>query len=470
MNKIRNSLREAIKDIGLKDNMTISFHHHLREGDSVILMVLEEIRSLGIKGLVLTSSSIMTVHEDIVDFIKDGTIAELHTSGLKGRLARYVLEGKLDTPVVFRSHGGRARAVSDGELTVDVAFIAASQADIFGNATGTAGKNAFGSMGYAMWEAMCAKKVVVITDELLEDVLEHVSIPQYRVDLVVTVNSIGDKNLLAKGSLTPKVTPRNKIIAEGVARVILNSKKELSGATLQMGSGGISLQVIEYLADELRKKNIKLKFVLGGITKSVIELFENGFVETLLDVQSFTPAAAQSILKNKKHKEIDVSWYANPQNHSCAVNFLDFAVLSALEVDINWNVNVLTTSLGEIRGAIGGHQDVAEGAKITIIPAPLIRGRIPIVVDKVKTLVTSGKFVDVLVTDFGIAVNPKRVDIKDSLERAGIKLASIEELYNTAISLTGKPDTIRTGDKVVGVVQTRRGGIADYIYEKRVRA
>ena len=41
MSKLVKSLREAISLSGLKDGMTISFHHHLRNGDFVLNMVME---------------------------------------------------------------------------------------------------------------------------------------------------------------------------------------------------------------------------------------------------------------------------------------------------------------------------------------------------------------------------------------------------------------------------------------------
>ena len=47
--KLVNSIREAIQLAGLKDGMTVSFHHHLRNGDFVLNMVMEEIANLGIR-------------------------------------------------------------------------------------------------------------------------------------------------------------------------------------------------------------------------------------------------------------------------------------------------------------------------------------------------------------------------------------------------------------------------------------
>ncbi len=65
-------------------------------------------------------------------------------------------------------------------------------------------------------------------------------------------------------------------------------------------------------------------------------------------------------------------------------------MLSALEIDTDFNVNVMTGSNGVLRGASGGHSDTAAGADLTIITAPLVRGRIPCVVEKVLTRVTPG--------------------------------------------------------------------------------
>ena len=41
------------------------------------------------------------------------------------------------------------------------------------------------------------------------------------------------------------------------------------------------------------------------------------------------------------------------------INRSDVAILSALEVDTDFNVNVMTGSDGVIRGASGGHCDTA---------------------------------------------------------------------------------------------------------------
>ena len=54
MDKVVNTLREAIEAVGLKDGMTVSFHHHLRSGDYVLNMVMDEIARMGFKDITVT--------------------------------------------------------------------------------------------------------------------------------------------------------------------------------------------------------------------------------------------------------------------------------------------------------------------------------------------------------------------------------------------------------------------------------
>lgn len=51
MSKLIGTIREAIEKAGLKDGMTISFHHHMRNGDYVLNMVLAEAAAMGIRDL-----------------------------------------------------------------------------------------------------------------------------------------------------------------------------------------------------------------------------------------------------------------------------------------------------------------------------------------------------------------------------------------------------------------------------------
>ncbi|MDI6600485.1 MAG: citrate lyase subunit alpha [Thermoanaerobacteraceae bacterium] len=461
--KVLKSLKDAIIASGLKDGMTISFHHHFREGDYILNMVLEAIDELGIKNLKLAPSSLNSCHEPVVDYIKKGVITSIETSGLRGRLAVEISKGILGKPVIIRSHGGRPRAIESDELHIDVAFIGAPCADKYGNLNGVYGSSACGALGYAMVDARYADCVIAITDNLMDYPIEPISIPSTLIDYVVCVDSIGNPEGIMSGATRFTRSPKELLIAEYASKVIINSGLFKDGFSLQMGSGGASLAVARYLSKVMREKNIKASYGLGGITGPFVDMLEEGLVEKLLDVQCFDLKAVESIRDDKRHMEIDASYYANPFNKGCAVNNLDVVILSALEVDTDFNVNVMTGSDGIIMGASGGHSDAAYGAKLTIITTPLIRGRLPIVVDKVQTVITPGSSIDVVVTERGIAVNPKNKELMDRLKEARLPLYSIEELKHMAEKMTGRPDEVMFGDKVVGVVQYRDGSIIDVI-------
>jgi citrate lyase subunit alpha/citrate CoA-transferase len=134
-----------------------------------------------------------------------------------------------------------------------------------------------------------------------------------------------------------------------------------------------------------------------------------------------------------------------------------------MEIDTSFNVNVLTGSDGVIRGASGGHSDTAIGSGISIIVAPLFRGRTATVVDRVDTIITPGETVDVLVTDYGVAVNPRRQDIYDRLKTKHLPIYTIDELQKKAQKVTGIPEPVGYEKKIVGVVEYRDGTILDVI-------
>ena len=123
MSKIVDNLETAIRLSGLKDGMTISFHHHFRNGDYIVNLVLDAVAKLGIKNLTIASSSLTDIHTPMIDHIKNGVVYRIETSGLRGELANQISHGLMEVPVVFRSHGGRAYSISSGELKIDVAFL-----------------------------------------------------------------------------------------------------------------------------------------------------------------------------------------------------------------------------------------------------------------------------------------------------------------------------------------------------------
>ena len=226
-NKLQPSLEAAIAATGLKSGMTISFHHSFREGDFVVGMVLAAIRKLGIKDLRFAPSAVVNLRNfSLAEYVKDGTITRVEASGIRGELGDGLINGTIvmDEPVILRPHGARPRAIEAGELTIDVAFIAASAADRFGNCTGQIGRNVCGSLGYSFVDAHNAAKVVVITDTLVDFPCCPASISQQYVDYVVEVDQIGDPTKIGAGAARLTNNPRDLLIAERAADVIAASR------------------------------------------------------------------------------------------------------------------------------------------------------------------------------------------------------------------------------------------------------
>ncbi|WP_429976029.1 citrate lyase subunit alpha [Enterococcus sp. DIV0086] len=466
MNKIASSIKEAVENSGLKNGMTISFHHHLREGDFVFNQVMGVIRQMGIKGLTLAPSSLSnTMNDMVIECIKDGTVTHITSSGMRGSLGEFISNGGMENPVILRSHGNRPRAIESGELKIDVAFLGVPTSDNYGNANAIYGKSVFGSLGYAKIDAQYADKVILLTDNLVPYPNTPISIPQTQVDYVVEVQAIGDPDKIGAGATRFTKNPKELKIAEMVKEVIVHSPYFKNGFSFQTGTGGAALAVTRYLSNEMETKNIKASFALGGITKPTIDLLEKGLVEKVLDVQDFDKGAAEGMSRFEQQQEIDASFYADPSNKGAVVNKLDVAILSALEIDTQFNVNVMTGSDGVLRGAIGGHQDAAT-AKLTIISAPLVRGRIPTVVNAVTTLVTPGASIDVLVTEIGIAINPKRQDLIEILKTIPqLPVFTIEELQKKAEQIVGVAEPLRFTDKVVAYIEYRDGSILDIVHQ-----
>lgn len=470
-NKIVKDLGEAVRLCGLKDGMTISFHHHFRAGDYVVNMVLDTLARMGFKNLKVAASSLTDVHAPMIGHIKNGVVTGIETSGLRGELANAISHGLLERPVVFRSHGGRASAIMEDALHIDVAFLGASSCDPFGNANGysraSTGKTACGSLGYAKVDARHADKTIIITDNIVEYPNTPFGISQKLVDYIVVVDSVGDPQKIMSGATRFTKNPHDLLIAEAAAKVIVHSGYFQNGFSLQTGSGGAALAVTRFLREYMIDRGVKASFALGGITGAMVRLHEEGLIRKLLDVQSFDLDAANSLKNNRFHTQIDANYYASPYNEGAAVNQLDIVVLSALEVDVDFNVNVLTGSDGIIRGAIGGHPDTAAGAALSIVVVPLLRGRMPCILGHVNTVVTPGDTVDVLVTDQGIAVNPRRPEIAERLRAARLPVTTVEELKARAERIVGKPDQLPFGEKIVGIVTYRDGTVIDVIHEIR---
>lgn len=463
--KVLSSIREAIEKCCLKDGMTVSFHHHLRNGDYVLNMVMDEIAKMGLKDMKVAASSIFPVHTPLVEHIKNGVVTGIYANYMSGPVADAVSKGMLKTPVIMHTHGGRARAIEAGDLHIDVAFIASPTADTYGNINGVDGQAACGALGYAVPDAEYADKVVVITDNLVPYPACPIEISQQYVDYVVKVDCIGDPKGIVSGTTRITKDPVGLRIAKTASKVIEASGLLKDGFSFQTGAGGTSLAVASFLKDAMKKGGIKGSFAAGGTTGYIVDMFKEGLFRNIFDVQCFDLDAVESYRNNRNHMPMSASMYGNPHNKGAVANQLDVMILGATEIDTDFNVNVTTGSSGVIMGGSGGHSDTAAGAKLAIVVTQLVKSRLPIVVDSVTTVTTPGESIDVLVTERGVAVNPRRTDLIEKFKAYGIDVKTIQELRKMALDITGTPKKLDRSSDIVGVVEYRDGTVIDVIYK-----
>ena len=427
--------------------------------------VMQTIAEPALRALTVNASSLFDTHRPLIGHIENGVVTTLMTDYMSGELGRFISAGGMKNPVQFRTHGGRPCDIANGKTPIDVAFIAAPASDMMGNCTGKQGKSACGSLGYAMPDARYAKYTVVITDELVNYPLIDWSIPETDVDAVVVVDSIGNPKGIVSG--TTKITrdPVGLSMAMTAVDVIKASGLLKDGFSFQTGAGGASLAAAKYLKDVMLAEGIRGSFGLGGITGYMVDMLNEGCFESLMDVQCFDLKAVESIRSNPRHQEISAIHYASPEAKSATVDSLDVVILGATEIDTDFNINVHTDSNGRIMGGSGGHSDTAAGAKLAMIIAPLSRARLPIVTDRVTCISTPGSSIDVLVTQKGVAVNPKNAELRDRLIAAGIKVMDIRELKALAESVSGVPEKPVFGERIVADVIYRDGTVIDHIYQ-----
>lgn len=454
------TLEKALKNCPLKNGMTVSFHHQLRNGDFVVNQTLATIRELGIKDIRLAQTALFTVHKPVIDYIKEGIVSRIEGS-LNDSVGDYVSKHPLKSPVILRSHGGRWGAVKTGELTVDVAVIAASTSDEHGNCTGLLGDSAFGPISYSQIDAMKAKHVIVVTDTIVEYPCMPQEIQERYVDYVVQVDRIGDPNQIVSGSL--KITDDSEKLNIARQCVDLMDAAGLikDGMVFQSGAGGISLAAVKYLGERLEEKNVVASCATGGLTKFIIDIYKAGRVKKMYYSQVFDTESIRFI-QNDPSLPADIGHYADPTSKGRTADSLDAVVLGATEVDVKFNVNVNTHSDGRLLHGIGGHQDTAAAADLTIITTPIFRKTNPIVREDVTTITTPGSVIDAIVTNRGIAINPIRKDLLQKI-KGTIPTIPIEELKTMAYEATGKPQQPALGDDIIGIIKWFDGTVLDMV-------
>lgn len=464
--KLLTSLDAAFDACGVRDGATLSFHHHLRNGDHLLNQVLDAAARRRLRGLTVAASSLFPVHAPLVGHMASGVVARIITSYMVGPVADAVSAGALALPVLMQTHGGRAAAIESGRLPIDVAFVAAPAADDFGNVCSVLGRAACGPLGYARVDAEHAGFVVAVTDTLLPVPAAPIEIAQDRVDFVVPVDSIGDPAGILSGTTRPTQDPVGLRIAQGAAAVIEAAGVLGPDFSFQTGAGGISLAVAERLAEVMRRRGVQGSFASGGVTGMLCDMLEAGLFRHLFDVQCFDLRAVESYRSDARHLGMSASMYASPLGRGAVVDRLTTMILGAAEVDLDFNVNVTTGSDGRILGGSGGHADAACGAQLAIVTTRLATATAPKVVERVRCITTPGATVDVVVTEAGIAVNPRRGELAERLRAAGLPVRPIEALQAEAARLAPAPAGARPGPdggRIVAVVEYRDGTVIDVV-------
>ena len=460
-NKIVPSLKEALIKAGLKDGMTISTHHHLRNGDLIANDIFKIASELGVKDLIWYPSASFPCHEPLIRYLEDGTIHHIEGS-MNGPLGKFTSNGRMKGVGVLRSHGGRVQALRDGEVSIDIAVMAAPASDKFGNANGQRGPSACGVLGYAKADSLFAEKVIVVTDNLEEFPCMPMEIEGNYVDHVVVVDRIGIPEKIVSGTTKITSNPERLEIAELTTRFLLESGILKDRCFLQAGAGGIALAIGQYVHKVLQEKGWKIQVGFGGITKYKVSMLKEGTMDYILDGQSFDLDAVRSVAENANHHSFPVFNAYNFHSKGNLNSMMDISILGATEVDVNFNGNVITHSDGYLLHGIGGWQNCLH-AKNVILPVPLIRRGIPIIRDEVTTIVGPGELIDVIVTEFGIAINPKREDLLKKLKDSELPIKAIEELRDEAERICGKLERPEFTDKIVAAVKWVDGTVIDVV-------
>lgn len=460
-NKKVKSIKEALKKCGIKDGMTISTHHHFRNGDLIANELFDAVKALGIKDIIWFPSASFPCHEHLIQYLEDGTIHHIEGS-MNGPLGKYVSEGHMNGTGILRSHGGRYQAVQDGEVEIDIAVIGAPTADPFGNANALQGDSACGLLGFALADSEYADKVIIITDNMVDFPCVPWQIQGNNVDCTVEVEKIGIPERIISGTTVITKSPDRLLLAELTAKFCDAAGIIREGFSFQSGAGGTSLAVGEFFKQIMKEKGIKARFARGGSNKYLVSMLEEGMLDYILDGQTFDLDGVNSMANNPNHVWTSPFTSYNYHGKGNFAGQVDVAILGATEVDVNFNANVVTHSDGYLLHGIGGWQNCLF-SKTVILPLPLFRDRIPVVIDEVTTLCGPGELVDVIVTERGIAINPLRTDLIEKVANSGLPIITIQELKEEAEAICGKPEKAKLSNEVVAAIKWVDGTIIDVV-------
>lgn len=468
-NKLVPNLRTALERAGLRDGMVISSHHHFRDGDLLMQQVFAVAAEMGVRDLVWLPSAAFPCHRGLLKYLDNGMIHHIEGS-LNGPLGEYASRGQMRGLAVLRSHGGRYRAIQDGDIHIDIAIIAAPAADAFGNCSGVGGRAACGPLGFALADARYADHVIAVTDTLVPFPCVPWHIEGTLVDQVVVVEQIGDPARIISGTTELTRSPDRLLIADYAARFVRDAGILRNGLSFQAGAGGTSLAFTIYLGDMMREAGVKARFIRGGSTRYLVKMLEEGLTDYVLDGQSFDLEGVRSLRENPRHLATSPFHSYNYHGKGDFAALVDCVVLGATEVDVDFNSNVVTHSDGYLLHGIGGWQDTLF-SRCTILTVPTFRDRVPIIRERVTTLCGPGELIDVVVTERGIAINPRRADLLSALKGSSLPLRSLSELKAEAEAICGgAPAPASVDEEVIGVVTWVDGTLLDSVRRVTSRA
>ncbi|MBN1997832.1 citrate lyase subunit alpha [candidate division KSB1 bacterium] len=461
-NKVVNDLRIALEMCGLSDGKTVSTHHHFRDGDLVANQVFGMAAAMKVKDLVWFPSAAFPCHAPLIEYLDNGVIHHIEGS-MNGPLGDYCSHGKMRGMAVLRSHGGRYQAVQDGEVHIDIAVIAAPAADAFGNCYGASGRSACGPLGYAEADAWYADRVIVVTDNLVPFPCYPWHIQGQLVDAVVVTERIGIPEKILSGTTQITKSPDRLRIAELITRFAEAAGIIHDGFNFQTGAGGISLAFTHFLHDLMREKSIKAGFYLGGSNQLPVRMLQDGLIRHIFDIQAFDLEAVRSSHENPAHIACGPFTTYNYHGKGNLNSLTDIVVLGATEVDTDFNANVVTHSDGRLMHGIGGWQNCLF-AKCTVLAVPSFRDRIPVIVERVTTLTGPAELVDVVVTERGICINPRRTDLLDAVKGTDLPVFDIHDLKQQVERICGgAPEAPKTTDKIVAAIKWVDGTVIDTV-------
>lgn len=313
-----------------------------------------------------------------------------------------------------------------------------------------------------MVDAAHARATIILAHEISVEAIGKVDIPASQVDAVVPYPYPGLPDGISFGSTVPLRSPEADLIGRRTVDVIRAAGLFRDGFSFQTGAGGYPLATVPHIGRLLEEEDLVGEFVSGGITGAHVEIARQRHVKYIKDVQCFDQAAVASSTTDVFHLPMSAAEYASPIYPNPIVDNLSVMVLGASEVDANFNINVITGGNGRIIGGPGGHPDAASGAKLTIVTTRLAGGGYAKLVEEVGCIATPGDDVDVVITDVGIAVNPKKPQLVEDLENSGTRTTPIAELIDQAKGQASRTRKQNAGE-VCSLVEDRNGHLLDVI-------